>query len=59
MATVHEYVMNRLGVEPSVELEGAIERAVEVLGSGNPHKLRPVFYYLLVKELGKESVYAG
>ena len=59
MATVHEFIMNRLGVEPSPELEGAIEKAVETLGSGNSHKLRPVFYYLLVKELGKEGVYVG
>ena len=59
MATVHEFITNKLGVEPGLELEGAIEKAVETLGSGNSHKLRPVFYYLLVKELGKESQYAG
>ena len=59
MATVHEFVMNKLGVEPSVALEDAIQKAVDTLGSGNPHKLRPVVYYLITRELGKESVFSG
>lgn len=59
MQTVHDFVTNKLGVEPGAELEAAVAQAVETLGSGNSHKLRPVVYYLITKALGRESVFAG
>ena len=51
------FIAGKLGVEGE-QADAAIAHAVEKLGSGNRQKLRPVFYYLVVKFLGKESVYA-
>ncbi len=51
------FVTKKLGVEGD-EADAAIAYAVEQLGSSNRNKLRPVFYYLVVKKLGKESIYA-
>ena len=38
-------------------MEG-IHKAVETYGKSERNKYRAVFYYLLVKNFGKESVYA-
>lgn len=51
-----KFVNGKLGVE-GAEADAAIEHAIEKIGSSNRQKLRPVFYYLIVKHLGKESVY--
>ncbi len=51
------FIAKKLGVEGE-QADAAIEHAIEQIGSSNRQKLRPVFYYLIVKFLGKESVYA-
>ena len=51
------FVAGKLGVE-GPEADKAIEHAIEKIGSANRQKLRPVFYYLIVKFLNKESVYS-
>ena len=39
-------------------LDAAIKRVCEAMGTSNRHKYRALFYALLTKEFGKESVYA-
>ena len=50
------FLSKKLGVEGD-DAEAAITHAIEAIGSSNRQKLRPVFYYLIVKHLDKESVY--
>ncbi len=52
-----KFIAGKLGVE-GAEADAAIKAAIDKIGSDNRQKLRPVFYYLIVKHLGKESVYA-
>ncbi|MCP3919603.1 MAG: DUF2853 family protein [bacterium] len=52
------FLVGKLGCADGPDLDGAIDRAAEKIGKSNVNKLRPVFYYLLVKDLGKESVFA-
>ena len=51
-------IAKKLGVEDGAAASAAIAHAIDKIGSSNRQKLRPVFYYLIVKNLGKESVYA-
>ena len=48
------FIAGKLGIKDDDKADKAIEKAI---GKSTRNKLRPVFYYLLVKELGKESVY--
>lgn len=58
LATVkNNYLIKKLGLEDSPELDAAIDRAIETLGRSNRNKYRATLYYLLCKEFGKESVY--
>ncbi len=52
-----KFLIKKLGLEDGPKLDAAIEHAIEKIGRSNRAKLRPVFYYLLVKKLKKESVY--
>ncbi len=52
------FLIKKLGMTDSAELDAAIEDVCNQVGSSVRNKYRPVFYYLLVKKLGKESVYA-
>ncbi len=52
------FLVGKLGCADGPELDDAVGNAIEKIGRSRRNKLRPVFYYLLVKELGKESVYA-
>ncbi|MEZ6016750.1 MAG: DUF2853 family protein [Planctomycetota bacterium] len=59
METVRKnFVNGKLGCADGPEVDAAIAAATEQIGKSNPNKLRPVYYYLLVKALGKESVFA-
>lgn len=51
-------MIKKLGCEDGPDLDKALVAATEKIGKSNRNKLRPVFYYLIVKELGKESVYS-
>ncbi len=50
------FIAGKLGVSGDAA-EAAITYAIEKIGASNRQKLRPVFYYLIVKNLGKESVF--
>jgi Protein of unknown function (DUF2853) len=51
------FLIKKLGLADSPALDTAISEVCEQLGSSNRNKHRAVFYYLLVKKLGKESIY--
>lgn len=52
------FLQNKLGLEDDANLDVAIQKVCEAMGSSNRHKYRALFYALLTKEFGKESVYA-
>lgn len=58
MATVKKFATDKLGATEGGDLDAAIGRCTDKIGKSNTHKLRPVFYYLLAKDLGKESAFA-
>jgi len=51
------FLMKKLGCADGPKLDAAITTVCEKLGKSNRNKYRAQFYYLLVKEMGKESVY--
>ena len=53
------FLIKKLGLEDSASLDEAMAGVIEQMGSGNRNKYRAIFYYLLVKKFGKESVYAA
>lgn len=54
----NNFLLKKLGMSDSPALDAAIQAVCEQLGSANRNKFRAMFYYLLVKKLGKESFYA-
>lgn len=54
----NNFLIKKLGLSDGPELSEAIDKAVEIYGKSERNKYRAVFYYLLVKHFGKESVYA-
>lgn len=52
------FLIKKLGMTDGPALDEAIAKVVDQVGSSNRNKYRAIFYYLLVKNLGKESVYA-
>lgn len=52
------FLIKKLGLSDSAELDDAIEKVIEQYGKSNPAKYRAVVYYLLAKHFNKESVYA-
>lgn len=52
------FLIKKLGLSDSAELDDAIEKVIEQYGKSNPSKHRAVVYYLLAKHFKKESVYA-
>jgi len=53
------FLQNKLGLtSDDAELDSAIKKVCEKMGTSNRNKYRVLFYALLVKEFGKESVYA-
>lgn len=51
------FLIKKLGLEDSPELDTAIESVIEQYGKSNRQKHRAVVYYLLAKHFGKEDVY--
>jgi len=51
------FLIKKLGLADGPELDKHIEGVVKQFGSSNSNKYRALFYYLLVKSAGKESVY--
>lgn len=52
------FLIKKLGLADSPKLDEGIQAVVEQYGRANRHKYRAVFYYLLVKQFRKGSVYA-
>jgi len=53
------FLKKKLGLNDSDEtLDAAIKEVCEKMGSSNRNKYRALFYALLAKKFGKESVYA-
>lgn len=53
----NNFLIKKLGMTDGPKLDAALQKACETLGSSNRNKLRAIFYYLLVKDLGAESHY--
>jgi hypothetical protein len=52
------FLENKLGLSSDDEaFDAAIKKVCEAMGTSNRHKYRALFYALLAKEFGKESVY--
>jgi len=57
-ATVkNNFLIKKLGLSESDDLDGAIASVMETYGISNRNKYRAVVYYLLTKHFKKESVY--
>jgi hypothetical protein len=52
------FAQKKLGVTDDAKIDAAIKKVCEAMGSSNRNKYRALFYALLAKELGKESIYA-
>jgi len=53
------FLQKKLGLtNDDAELDTAIKKVCEAMGSSNRNKYRALFYALLAKEFSKESVYA-
>jgi len=52
------FLIKKLGLKDDGSLDGAIADVVSQIGSSVRNKYRAVVYYLLVKKLGQEKVYA-
>ncbi|MBF4516000.1 DUF2853 family protein [Flavobacterium sp. ANB] len=51
------FLIKKLGLKDSPELDAAIQAVLEKYGRSNKHKYRAVVYYLLTLHFKKESVY--
>ncbi|WP_111307531.1 DUF2853 family protein [Confluentibacter sediminis] len=58
LATVkNNFLIKKLGLKDSPDLDKGIEAVMEKYGKSNRNKYRVVVYYLLVKHFKKESAY--
>ena len=58
LATVKKnFLIKKLGLKDSLDLDKAIDSVMETYGKSNRNKYRAVVYYLLTKHFKKESVY--
>ncbi len=51
------FLIKKLGLTDGPDLMAGINAAIETYGKSERNKYRAVFYYLLTKHFGKESVY--
>ena len=51
------FLIKKLELKDSPELDEAIDEVVQQMGSSNRNKYRTIFYALLVKKFKKEAVY--
>ena len=51
------FLIKKLELEDSAELDAAIQSVCEKMGTSNRNKYRAIFYYLLVEHFGKQDVY--
>lgn len=58
LATVkNNFLIKKLGLTDSAELDAGIEEVIERIGKSERKKYRAVVYYMLVKKFDKESIY--
>ncbi|WP_439151863.1 DUF2853 family protein [Winogradskyella sp.] len=58
LATVkNNYLIKKLGLKDSADLDKAIASVMDTYGQSNRNKYRAVVYYMLCKHFNKESVY--
>lgn len=58
LATVkNNYLIKKLGLKDSSDLDDAIKSVMDKYGSSNKNKHRAVVYYMLCKHFNKASVY--
>ncbi|TVZ57070.1 uncharacterized protein DUF2853 [Lutibacter sp. Hel_I_33_5] len=58
LATVkNNYLIKKLGLKDSKELDAGIEEVMDRIGKSERKKYRAVVYYMLMKKFDKESVY--
>ncbi len=53
----NNFLIKKLGLSASQDLDGAIATVMAKYGKSNPSKHRAVVYYMLAKHFGKESHY--
>ncbi|WP_142785815.1 DUF2853 family protein [Changchengzhania lutea] len=53
----NNFLINKLGLKDSSDLDKAIDKVMETYGKSNRNKYRVVVYYMLTKHFKKESVY--
>ena len=51
------FLMKKLGLKDGPALMEGINAAIDTYGKSERNKYRAVFYYMLIKHFGKESVY--
>ena len=54
----NNFLIKKLGLTDGPDLDAGIQKAVDTYGASERNKYRAVFYYMLVKHFGKESVYS-
>ena len=52
------FLIKKLGLEDSSELDDAIKEVCQKMGTSNRNKYRALFYALLAKKFEKEDIYA-
>lgn len=52
------FLIKKLGLSDSPELDKAIDSVIDQYGRSNPSKYRAVIYYLLAKHFKKEGIYS-
>ena len=53
----NNFLIKKLGLSESEDLDGAISTVMDTYGRSNRNKYRAVVYYLLTKHFNKESIY--
>jgi len=53
----NNFLIKKLGLSASDDLDGAIAGVIEKFGSSNKHKYRAMFYYMLTEKFSKQEVY--
>ena len=53
----NNFLIKKLGLSASADLDGAINSVMETYGKSNRNKYRAVVYYMLTKHFKKEAVY--
>lgn len=51
------FLFGKLGMADEKAVDEVVEKVIDMIGRSNRQKLRPVFYYLLTVELGKQKVF--